>query len=200
MPLLIATRNRGKFAEIAEALVPLHLELRGAFDFPQVPDCPEGADSYEANATAKALHYSRATGLPALADDSGIEVAALDGAPGVLSARFGGEGLSDSERNRRLLEALKDVPEARRQARYVAIVALAAKGKIAGTFRGEAEGRILVEPRGANGFGYDPLFYFPDLHLTFAQMLPAVKRQVSHRGKALALALAALRARPELLS
>lgn len=198
--LLIATRNRGKFAEVAEALVPLHLDLRGGFDFPDIPDCPEGTESYEANALAKALHYSKATGLPALADDSGIEVTALAGAPGVLSARFGGEGLTDADRNRRLLEALQGIPAEKRQARYVAVVALASQGKITGTFRGEAKGVILSEPRGANGFGYDPLFYYPDLHLTFAQMLPAVKRQVSHRGKALALACDALRRQTEPLS
>ena len=200
MTLLIATRNRGKFAEIAEGLVSLHLELRGAFDFPEVPDCPEGTESYEANAVAKALHYSRATGLPSLADDSGIEVAALAGAPGVLSARFGGENLTDVDRNRKLLEALQGVPEEKRQARYVAVVALASHGKIAGTFRGEAKGILLSEPRGANGFGYDPLFLYPDLHLTFAQMLPAVKRQVSHRGKALAQACDVLRRQGELLT
>jgi XTP/dITP diphosphohydrolase len=200
MTLLIATRNRGKFAEIAEALVSLHLELRGAFDYPEVPDCAEGVESYEANAVAKALHYSKATGLPALADDSGIEVAALAEAPGVLSARFGGEGLTDLDRNRKLLEALRHTPEEQRQARYVAVVALASHGKIAGTFRGEAKGTLLSEPRGANGFGYDPLFYYPDLHLTFAQMLPAVKRQVSHRGKALAQACDLLRRQGELLS
>jgi XTP/dITP diphosphohydrolase len=200
MKLLIATRNRGKFAEIAEALVPLHLELQGAFDYPGVPDCPEGADSYEANAIAKALHYSRAIGLPALADDSGIEVVTLHAAPGVLSARFGGEGLTDEDRNRKLLDSLQGVPEPERQARYVALVALAARGTIAGTFRGEAEGTILEAPRGTNGFGYDPLFYYPNLHLTFAQMLPAVKRQVSHRGKALAQVVERLLAQPELLS
>lgn len=200
MQLLIGTRNRGKFAEIAEALVSMHLELRGAFDFPAIPDCPEGTESYEANAAAKALHYANAAGLPALADDSGIEVEALDGRPGVLSARFGGEGLSDEDRNRKLLEALRGVPTDRRKARYVAVVALAAHGKIAGTFRGEASGVILEEPRGTRGFGYDPLFYFPDLHLTFAQMLPAVKRQVSHRGKALALACDTLRRQPGLLT
>ena len=200
MQLLIATKNRGKFAEIAEALVSLHLDLRGAFDLPGVPDCPEGAESYEANAVAKALHYSAAAGLATLADDSGIEVAALAGAPGVLSARFGGEGLDDAERNGLLLEALREVPDERRQARYVAVVALAANGRIAGTFRGEAAGRILREPRGRNGFGYDPLFYYSDLHMTFAQMLPAVKRQVSHRGKALALAAQALRQNPGLLA
>jgi len=200
MQLLIATKNREKFAEIAEALVSLHWDLRSAFDLSAVPDCPEGAESYEANAAAKALHYSAASGFPALADDSGIEVTALEGAPGVLSARFGGEGLDDADRNGLLMEALRDVPDDRRQARYVAAVALAAGGKIVGTFRGEAAGRILREPRGKNGFGYDPLFYYPDLHLTFAQMLPAVKRQVSHRGRALALAVRALRLNPGLLA
>ena len=199
MDLLIATRNRGKFAEITEALVPLRTRLRGAFEFTEVPDCPEEDTSYEENAVRKALHYGAATGLPTLADDSGIEVAGLGGGPGVLSARYGGPGLSDEDRTRRLLEAVADVPEGRRQARYVAVVALAARGRIVGTYRGEAGGILLREFRGTRGFGYDPIFYYPDLHLTFAQMLPAVKRQVSHRGRALALAAAALRGNPELL-
>jgi XTP/dITP diphosphohydrolase len=197
--LLIATRNRGKFDEIAEALVPLRLTLRGAFEFPDVPDCPEDASSYEENAVRKALHYGSATGLPTLADDSGIEVAALDGGPGVLSARYGGPGLGDKERTAKLLEALASVADDRRRARYVAVIALAAGGKIVGTYRGEAEGTILRDLRGTRGFGYDPVFYFPPLHLAFAQMLPAVKRQVSHRGKALALAAAAIRLDPDLL-
>jgi XTP/dITP diphosphohydrolase len=191
--LLIATRNRGKFAEIAEALVPLRLTLRGAFDFPDVPDCPEEETSYEENATRKALHYGEATGLPTLSDDSGIEVAALGGAPGVLSARYGGAGLSDPERTRKLLEAVAAVPDGERRAKYVAVVVLALPGKVVGTFRGESEGVLLREPRGTGGFGYDPIFYYPSLHLTFAQMLPAVKRQVSHRGRALALAVNSLR-------
>ena len=199
MELLIATRNRGKLAEIAEALVSLHLTLRGADEFPQVPDCEEGSASYEENATRKALHYGSATGLPALADDSGIEVAALGGAPGVLSARYGGDGLDDAKRNAKLLEAMREVPDPERRARYVCVAALASNGKIQGTFRGEAEGILLREPRGERGFGYDPIFYFPGLHLTFAQMLPAVKRPVSHRGKALALAAAAIRRKPDLL-
>jgi XTP/dITP diphosphohydrolase len=149
---------------------------------------------------AKALHYAAASGLPTLADDSGIEVAALDGGPGVVSARYGGEGLDDPDRNGLLMEALRDVPDERRQARYVAVVALASRGKIVATFRGEAAGMILREPRGKNGFGYDPLFYYPELHMTFAQMLPAVKRQVSHRGKALALAAQAIRQDSGILS
>jgi XTP/dITP diphosphohydrolase len=199
LELLIATRNRGKFEEIAEALVPLRLTLRGAFEFPQVPDCPEEETSYEENAVRKALHYGAATGLPALADDSGIEVAALRGGPGVLSARYGGEGLSDRDRTQKLLEAMAGVPDDRRQAKYVAVVALAARGKIVGTYRGESEGTLLREFRGTRGFGYDPIFYYPLLHLAFAQMLPAVKRQVSHRGKALALAAADLRLNPGIL-
>ena len=199
MDLLIATRNRGKYAEIAEALIPLHWTLRGAFDFPDVPDWEEGTVGYLENAAGKALHFSAATGLPALADDSGIEVDALDGAPGVLSARYGGEGLTDSDRNLKLIEALRDVPPERRGARYVAVVALAAKGRVVATFRGESRGVLLAEPRGERGFGYDPLFYYPDFHLTFAQLLPAVKRQVSHRGRALGLAVLELIRHPDLL-
>jgi XTP/dITP diphosphohydrolase len=197
--LLIATRNRGKFAEIAEALVPLRLSLCGGFEFPGIAECPEEDASYEENASRKALHYGAATGLPTLADDSGIEVAALGGKPGVLSARFGGPGLDDRGRTEKLLEAMAQVPDGRRQAKYVAVIALAAHGRIVGTYRGEAEGTILREPRGTRGFGYDPVFYYPNLHLAFAQMLPAVKRQVSHRGRALALAAAALRLNPEIL-
>jgi XTP/dITP diphosphohydrolase len=198
--LLIATRNRGKFEEIAEALVPLRLELRGAFEFPEIPECPEDGTSYEENAVRKALHYGAASGLPTLADDSGIEVAALEGGPGVLSARYGGPSLSDRERTEKLLKEMEPVPDGRRQAKYVAVIALASRGRIAGTYRGEAEGTILREFRGTRGFGYDPVFYYPHLHLAFAQMLPAVKRQVSHRGRALALAAAALRMHPEMLA
>jgi len=199
MELLIGTRNRGKYAEIAEALVPLRLQLRGVFDFPGVPECPESAVTYEENAAQKALHYSAATGLPTLADDSGLEVAALDGGPGPLSARYGGDGLTDADRCRRLLGALNEIPEGRRQARFIAAVALVSRGRVVGRYRGEAEGIILREPRGDGGFGYDPIFFFSPLHLTFAQLLPAVKRQVSHRGKALALAAAALHRDPEIL-
>jgi XTP/dITP diphosphohydrolase len=199
MKLLVATRNPGKLAEIAEALVPLHWEIQSALDFPGIPDCVEGSESYEANARLKALHYTSATGLAALADDSGLEVEALGGGPGVLSARYGAEGLDDAGRNRELLQALRGVPEERRGARYVAVVALAAQGRVAATFRGEASGRILRDPQGDRGFGYDPLFYDPNLHLTFAQMLPAVKRQVSHRGRALAQVVALLLSSPGLL-
>lgn len=199
MELLIGTRNRGKFAEIAEALVPLRLRLRGAFDFPEVSDCPEEGATFEENAIRKALHYSAATALPTLADDSGLEVAALAGAPGVASARYGGDGLTDADRCRLLLEAMKQVPEGRRQAKFVAVVALASRGRIVGTYRGEAEGRILLEPSGEGGFGYDPIFYSARLRASFAQLLPAVKRQISHRGAALALAAAAFRRDPDLL-
>ena len=199
MELLIGTRNRGKYNEITEALNPLRIRLRGALDFSDIPECPEEGDSYESNASQKALHYHRKSGLPALADDSGIEVGALDGAPGVRSARYGGEGLDDEKRCRLLLEALEEVSEEKRQARYVAVIALAAGGRVVGTYRGEVEGTILREFRGDRGFGYDPLFYFPPLHLSFGQLLPAVKRQFSHRGKALALVVNALTRDPGLL-
>jgi XTP/dITP diphosphohydrolase len=118
----------------------------------------------------------------------------------VLSARYGGENLTDPERCARLLEALRETPDERRRARFVAVVALAARGRIVGTWRGEAAGTILREPSGERGFGYDPIFLSDELHVPFARLLPAVKRQVSHRGRALALAAAAIRSDPGLLA
>jgi XTP/dITP diphosphohydrolase len=146
----------------------------------------EGFATYEENALGKARHYAALAGTVAVADDSGLEVDALGGAPGPLSARYGGPGLDDAGRCQRLLEALRDVPEERRGARYVAVVAIARPDGEARTFRGTCEGRIGRAPRGAGGFGYDPLFIHPPSAATFAEMPEDEKSRLSHRGRALA--------------
>jgi XTP/dITP diphosphohydrolase len=183
--LVLATGNRGKLAEFAALLGPLALELRSLADFPEVALPPEG-DDYAGNAAAKARAAAAATGLAALGDDSGLEVRALGGAPGPHSARFGGPGLDDAARSRRLLEALAACGGADRRARFVCVAALALPDGTLATARGECPGRILDAPRGAGGFGYDPVFQ-PDGHeASMAELPPAVKNRISHRGRALA--------------
>jgi XTP/dITP diphosphohydrolase len=145
----------------------------------------ETGSTVEANARLKAEGYSRFTSYPVIADDSGIEVDALEGAPGVQSARYGGFGLTDEERCAHLLAALADVPEPRRTARFRCVLALAEAGRTLATFDGVVDGTILREPRGANGFGYDPIFFHPPSGRAFAELSREEKRQVSHRGIAL---------------
>jgi len=153
-----------------------------------IPVCEETGATFEENAIQKAVYYSRFCDGPLFVDDSGIEADALDGAPGVYSARFGGPDASDEANNRLLLERMKGVSD--RTARFVCVVALAAVGKLLRTFRGEVEGELLNEPRGPNGFGYDPLFYYPPFGCSFGEVAPEKKMAVSHRGKALRAMLA----------
>lgn len=153
----------------------------------------EGDESYRANALAKARAVARAAGALALADDSGIEVDALGGRPGVRSARYGGPGLSDPDRCATLLSELKDVPQERRTARFRCVVALASPDGREEAVEGVVEGIITDAPRGTGGFGYDPLFFYPPLGCTFADLDLSVKNRVSHRGRALALAREVLR-------
>ena len=149
-----------------------------------IPPCEETGESFEENAIQKAIYYSRhAPGL-LFAEDSGLEVDALGGAPGVRSARFAGEGASDEDNNRLLLEKLRGVGD--RSARYCCAIAVAQQGSIVQTFRGEVSGRIVDEPRGVNGFGYDPYFLYEPLGRTFAEVAPEQKLGVSHRGQAMA--------------
>jgi XTP/dITP diphosphohydrolase len=161
-------------------------------DFPGVILPPEGADSYAENARAKARTVAAATGLLALGDDSGLEVDALGGGPGVLSARYGGEGLTDAQRYAKLLEALAGVPALRRTARFRSVIALVEPGGREALVEGEAEGIVLDQPQGTGGFGYDPIFYYPPLDSTFAQLPDAEKNAVSHRARAIARARAIL--------
>ena len=148
-----------------------------------IPACDETGTTFEENAVQKALYYGARTEGFLIAEDSGIEVDALGGVPGVWSARFAGPGATDEENNRLLLERLGETSN--RTARYVSVIALAKAGAIEATFRGEVEGEITVEPRGANGFGYDPLFYYPPFGCTFGEAAPEQKQTVSHRGRAL---------------
>ncbi len=182
--LLIATSNAGKVREIRELLagsgwdVLTPAEAHVSFALPV-----ETGRSYAENAIAKAVAASDAAGLPALADDSGIEVDALDGAPGPLSARFGGPNLSDGQRTALLLKRLEGVPVAQRGARFRAVVALALGGNRVITREGVLEGRIALAPRGVNGFGYDPIFELPDGRT--AAEIGAEKQTISHRARAL---------------
>ncbi|MBI2910466.1 MAG: RdgB/HAM1 family non-canonical purine NTP pyrophosphatase [Chloroflexi bacterium] len=144
----------------------------------------ESGESYEENARMKAVAYADASGLVSLADDSGLEVNALGGEPGVKAARYAGEGATDEQRVGYLLEKLKGVPMECRQAHFVCVIAIARPGTDVELCRGECEGVIALESRGDRGFGYDPVFYLPDLGVTMAELSPAVKNEISHRGKA----------------
>jgi len=179
LKLYCATSNPGKLREFALAAGPgwEFVALTG------IPPCEETGATFEENAIEKAVYYSlHAPGL-LFAEDSGLAVDALGGAPGVRSARFAGERANDDDNNRLLIEKLRGVSN--RSARYVCVIALAEAGKALKTFRGEVAGRIIETPLGANGFGYDPYFYYELFGLTFAQASPEQKLDVSHRGKAL---------------
>lgn len=183
--LVIATHNTGKFEEFRAILAPWADRLVPLSEAAPAEGPPEETDhTYEENARLKALKACRATGLPCLADDSGIEVAALHGAPGPLSARFAGERADAAANNALLLERLRDVPEGRRDARYVAHLALALPDGRLISARGECRGRVVREPQGRKGFGYDPLFFAPAFGKTFAQMPSELKNRVSHRARA----------------
>lgn len=183
--LVLATRNPGKLREMQAILAPLGFDLRSVAGFPAVPEIEETGETFEANARLKALAVARATGEWALADDSGIEVDALGGRPGVRSARYAGEPGSDAANNQKLLEELKGTPPVQRTARYRAVIAVADPARILCTAEGACEGRIQDEPRGTGGFGYDPHFLLPELGLTMAELPAEEKNRISHRGKAL---------------
>jgi XTP/dITP diphosphohydrolase len=183
--LLIATTNNGKVAEIASLLEGLDCCVIGLADLPQIPPAvEETGTTFVANALIKAEYYHALTGLVTLADDSGLEVDALGGRPGVYSARYGGEGLSSADQIALLLEEMKDVPEERRTARFVCSIALVGP-QLQQTCEGRCEGRIAHAPRGEGGFGYDPIFIDAESGLTFAELSREEKATRSHRGKAL---------------
>jgi XTP/dITP diphosphohydrolase len=178
--LYCATSNPGKLREF-------QLAAGAGWEFVPltgIAPCEETGETFEANAIQKAVYYSiHAPGL-LFAEDSGLEVDALGGAPGVRSARFAGDGAGDADNNRLLIDRLRGVSE--RSARYVCVIAIAEAGNVLRTFRGEVAGKIIDEPRGENGFGYDPYFYYEPLGLTFAEAAPQEKLRVSHRGRAVA--------------
>jgi XTP/dITP diphosphohydrolase len=187
--LLVATFNPGKRRELVRLLAPLGVEVLSLADLGLREAYEETGATYEDNARGKALHYAALAGLPALADDSGLEVDALGGRPGPLSARYGGPDLDDVGRNELLLKELTGVPGERRTARYVAVAALAHPrddDSAVRLFRATCEGRIATAPRGSRGFGYDPIFFYPPFAATFGEVDDTQKDRVSHRGLALA--------------
>ena len=184
--LVIATRNRHKFAEMVAILQGLPAEMKSLDAFGAVGAVEETGDSFEANARLKALGYARATGEWALADDSGLEVDALGGRPGVRSSRWGGEEGNDALNNRTLLEALAAQPPETWTARYRCVMALASPREVLAVTSGVCEGRMTNRPAGENGFGYDPYFWLPDFGKTMAELPPDVKNRLSHRARALA--------------
>lgn len=183
---VLATLNSGKVREFAAALDGTGIRLAAAVDLGLARFPPETGATYEENALGKAGFAAATLNRVAVADDSGLEVDALGGAPGVRSARFGGPGLTDGERIAHLLDRLKHVPMPQRTARFVSVVVVAAPSGAVATFEGRTEGVILHGPRGDDGFGYDPVFRSLELGVTFAEATLAEKQRVSHRGRALA--------------
>ncbi len=190
LTLVMATRNPGKVAELKELLQDLDISLLSLVDFPEVPEIPEGGASFAENAAAKAREVARRTGQVALADDSGLEVAALNGGPGVHSARYAMERTApapptDEDNWRKLLEEMQPVPWQRRRAQFVCEIALALPSGRLFRARGECQGYIALQPEGEQGFGYDPVFWVPEYGGTMAPLGPEVKNRISHRAQAL---------------
>jgi XTP/dITP diphosphohydrolase len=192
--LLVASRNAKKLEEMRRILTGGGLEVIGLDDVPPFPEAPETGATFEENALAKARDAMAATGLPAVADDSGIAVDALGGMPGVLSARWAGKAKDDTANLRLVLEQVSDVPDARLTAAFVCVAALARPDGTHVVVRGEWPGTLTREPRGTNGFGYDPIFVPQGETRTSAELEPAEKDTVSHRGRALNQLLPHLRA------
>ena len=182
--IVLATNNRHKIEEIKNILSGLSVEIMTLEDFPGAPRVEETGKTLEENAILKAEAIYKFTGLPSVADDSGLEVEALHGAPGVLSSRFAGEHCSFEDNNRKLLQLMSRVPPEKRGAKFVCVVALIKDPNHILTVKGEVKGIITSEERGENGFGYDPLFYLPQLNRTFAQLSFEEKNRISHRAQA----------------
>ena len=193
--LVLGSRNRKKCREMAELIAPsweshtwlAGWEIRSLEEFPQAPEVVEDADTFAGNARKKAAELARALGHWVVADDSGLTVDALDGAPGVFSARYAGEPCDDEANNRKVLAALADVPDEERGAAFRCAVALAdPSGSIRLEAEGACRGRLTRDARGGRGFGYDPLFLIPEYHQTFGELSALVKHQLSHRARAFA--------------
>jgi XTP/dITP diphosphohydrolase len=191
--ILIATHNPGKLLEFRSMLAGFPFTLRSLNDFPTVTEVAETGSSFEENAVLKAHGYAKQTGHLTLADDSGLEVEALGGAPGIFSARYAGAGASDAERTAKMLEELSNTGDTERRARFVCVIALTgADIPRAETFNGTCEGRIALSPRGTHGFGYDPVFIPDGYQETFGELPDTIKQRLSHRAHALEAARAYL--------
>lgn len=183
-PLVLATKNRGKVSEFKDLFRGFDFEVKSLNDFGPIPPVIEDGETFEDNAVKKAQFTAKVLGLPAIADDSGLTVKALGGEPGVFSARYAGEGATDEANNIKLLRAMKGIEQ--REAAFICILAIAVPRGPALIYEGTCEGLITHEISGTQGFGYDPIFYYPLLNKTFAQMSAAEKNGVSHRGRAMA--------------
>jgi XTP/dITP diphosphohydrolase len=182
--LVIATRNKGKTLEIKALLKGFPVEIKNLDDFGPIPHLEEDGDTFDENAYKKASFAARILGLPALADDSGLTVEVLDGAPGIHSARYAGENATDEQRYLQLLDEMEG--KSNRKAAFECVISIAVPTGPALTYEARCEGLITTEPAGSNGFGYDPVFFYPPYNKTFAQISIEEKNSISHRGKALA--------------
>jgi XTP/dITP diphosphohydrolase len=185
MEIVLATRNKNKIEEILRIIEGLGITILSLNDFPSCPEVDEDENSFKGNAIKKAVAISNCTGKIAVSDDSGLEVYALSGAPGVKSARYAGMNANDNTNNNKLLADMKDLPPEKRGGRFVCVIALACPGGEIYSFQGTVEGRISEYPCGTMGFGYDPLFYPTGYKKTFGQMGPEEKDALSHRNEAL---------------
>lgn len=195
MQLLLATRNKDKIKEIRQALVDLPLTILTCDDFLDIPEIEETGATLEENAVLKAKGIYEHSGFPALADDSGLEVDYLNGAPGIYSSRYAGPGCTYDDNNRKLLQELNGVPAEKRTAHFRTVIAIAWSVSEIDVIEGRVEGVIAFENTGNSGFGYDPVFYYPPVGKTFAQMTLDEKNGVSHRGRALLAARGKIMAR-----
>jgi XTP/dITP diphosphohydrolase len=185
MTLVLATTNQGKIREIVSGLTLPSFIYRSLIDYPQIPEIAEDGATFQENALKKARTVSALVNQPVLADDSGLEVDALNGAPGIYSARFAGPGASDRDNYEKLLSLLQEIPEEQRAARFVCIMVLYRPSGDWIQAEGICEGRIALKPAGDQGFGYDPVFYVPELQMTMAQLPVEGKNRISHRARAL---------------
>ncbi|MEP7151916.1 MAG: XTP/dITP diphosphatase [Nitrospira sp.] len=192
MQIVLATRNQHKKQELIALLKDVSVTIKTLDDFPQAPDVVEDGATCEANAMKKAVEIARYTGLPTVADDTGLEVDALGGRPGAFAARYAGEHASYEDNCRKLLHELRGIPSAKRGARFVTVAAIAFPAGETTSVRGVLEGSIAEEATGSHGFGYDPIFIVPEYHQTLAQLSPDVKNCISHRACAFTQAKALL--------
>jgi XTP/dITP diphosphohydrolase len=187
MKLVVATKNQHKIKEILHILGNdlKNIEIVSLNDYPDAPEVIEDGKTFEENASKKALEMAAFTGETVIADDSGLEVDALNGEPGVYSARYAGEGASYQQLCEKLLGNMKDIPQEKRSAKFTTVIAIAKPNELIGTVRGECKGFITDRITGNDGFGYDPVFYYPPLKKTFAELSPGEKNSISHRYRSL---------------
>jgi XTP/dITP diphosphohydrolase len=185
MKIILATGNKGKIKEIKHFFEDLNINFLSLEDYPHIPPVIEDGATLEENAIKKAYEIAKATGIPALSDDSGLQVDALNGAPGVYSARFAGENASYDDNNKKLIELLKNIPYEKRTAHFITVLAVVYPDGKKYLCEGRVDGIILDHTQGTNGFGYDPVFFIPELNKTFAELSLEEKNKISHRANAL---------------